>query len=166
MKKVIVATGMAITLALGTSVLPASNDVGNEAQAQTEPYYTYNGYVSYDSSFLLDPNFVNAVKYNNVTFNGYKIMHESEYKPNVHQNYRVYDQLISVNKETHQAVSASFAIKRGQISKEALIEAFGPDYEFRDERGSTQTGMLNYKGDNYTLSIDIYNGYATSATLS
>lgn len=166
MKKVIAATGVTLTLALGTSVLPANNDAGNEAQAATQPYYNYTGYTAYDSSFFVDPNFVRAVKYHNVTFNGYKIQGQHQAVPNSTKNIQVYDQLIAINKETNNAVSASFPINQGQVSRQAIENAYGTDYEFHSEKMSNDTGMMVYEFDGSTVNIEIYHNMADSATIT
>ncbi|CAL29329.1 immunodominant staphylococcal antigen IsaB family protein [Staphylococcus carnosus] len=166
MKKVIAATGVTLTLALSASVLPANNDAGNEAHAATQPYYNYTGYTANDSSFFVDPNFVRAVKYHNVTFNGYKIQGQHQAVPNSTKNIQVYDQLIAINKETNNAVSASFPINQGQISREAIENAYGTDYEFASEKNSKDTGMMTYEFDGSTVNIEIYHNMADSATIT
>ena len=165
MKKVIAATGVTLTLALGTSVLPANNEAGNEAHAATQPYYNYTGYTSYDSKFLIDPDFVNALKYNNVTFNGYQFSSQKEYNSSPMKGVKVYDQTIGINQQTNKVVQISFALKQGQVSKQDVIDAYGPDYIFSGEKGSNDTGLMEYQLNGSTISIDFYKGTATSGTI-
>ncbi|ANZ34436.1 hypothetical protein A2I65_00745 [Staphylococcus carnosus] len=73
--------------------------------------------------------------------------------PNSTKNIQVYDQLIAINKETNNAVSASFPINQGQISREAIENAYGTDYEFASEKNSKDTGMMTYEFDGSTVNI-------------
>lgn len=63
-------------LTIASSLLLGSAAVGEPAQAATKsvsPYYTYNGYVKNNTKFLLDKNFVRAIKNDNFKINGYKL---------------------------------------------------------------------------------------------
>ena len=161
MKKVIAATGVTLTLALGTSVLPANNEAGNEAHAATQPYYNYTGYTSYDSSFLLDPNFINALKYNNFTINGYHMdftaapsvkedtYHEAEYDQHYH--------LLSPSETPYHI---HFDAKPGQISRQDIINAYGSNYTELGEES------LSYNLNNTEITFGITNGTVTVVDIS
>ncbi|OFP02925.1 hypothetical protein [Staphylococcus sp. HMSC065E08] len=168
MKKVIAATGVTLTLALGTSVLPANNDAGNEAHAATQPYYNYTGYTSYDSSFVLDPYFVKAVQIGNVTLNGYKIQKENQVTPEFIELERVYDQNIGVNSETKRAVRAAFPVKAGQISKQDIINAYGTNDSFLKAYPDDpdDTGSMRYEFDGSAVNFKFSNGYLTSVSIN
>ena len=168
MKKVIAATGVTLTLALGTSVLPANNEAGNEAHAATQPYYNYTGYTSYDSSFVLDPNFVRALQYGNVTLNGYKIQKENQISPKSGENTRVYDQTIVINSETRRAVAAAFPVKAGQISKQDIINAYGSYTGFLKAHPTDPdgTGIMRYEFDGSAVNFYFSNGYLTSVSIN
>ncbi|WP_414055753.1 immunodominant staphylococcal antigen IsaB family protein [Macrococcus equi] len=59
------------TFAIASSLLLVS--VPSETHAATKPYYSYNGYVKNNSKFLIDKDFVRALKYDNFKMNGYKL---------------------------------------------------------------------------------------------
>ena len=50
-----------------------ASPIHQEAQAATTPYYTYHGYIGHNANFIMDKHFINAIKYDNVTFNGIKL---------------------------------------------------------------------------------------------
>ncbi|MFC3611915.1 immunodominant antigen B [Staphylococcus piscifermentans] len=162
MKKVIAATGVTLTLALGTSVLPANNEAGNEAHAATQPYYNYTGYTSYDSSFLLDPNFINALKYNNFTINGYHMDFSPPSFATQDIMYREtqYDQYYSLLSSSETPYHVHFDAKPGQISKQDIINAYGLNYTEND--GKSMVYNLNeaeiiFEISNDTVkAVDIY----------
>ena len=75
--KVFVASTIAMgTLLVGVGVSTAS-PVNGIAQATNSHYYTYQGYVKGNGSFLIKEQFIKAVKSNNVTFNGIKLTHST-----------------------------------------------------------------------------------------
>ena len=61
---------------VGVGVSTAS-PVNGIAQATNSHYYTYQGYVKGNGSFLIKEQFIKAVKSNNVTFNGIKLTHST-----------------------------------------------------------------------------------------
>ncbi|AYU54146.1 immunodominant staphylococcal antigen IsaB family protein [Staphylococcus debuckii] len=171
MKKVIAATGVTLTLALGTSVLPANNDAGNEAHAATQPYYNYTGYTAYDTSFVLDSNFVRALQHGNVTLNGYKIQGEHQATNNDNDNnesVKVYDQKMIINPKTNRAITAAFPAKSGQISKQDVINAYGSNYNFVKHypNDPDNTGIMKYEFDGSTVNFNFTNGYLTSVGIN
>ncbi|APR59757.1 hypothetical protein BTZ13_00405 [Staphylococcus condimenti] len=168
MKKVIAATGVTLTLALGTSVLPANNDADNEAQAATQPYYNYTGYTAYDSSFVLDPYFVKAIQIGNVTLNGYKIQGEHQATTVDKESVSVYDQKITLNPKTNRAINAAFPVKSGQISKQDIINAYGTNYNFLKSYPDDPdgTGIMKYEFDGSSVSFNFSNGYLTSVGIN
>ncbi|MGN4241005.1 immunodominant staphylococcal antigen IsaB family protein [Staphylococcus equorum] len=120
--KLLSATVVASTLVLGSSasyITTNSSDVqaaeqvqkwghgeGGASGANTEssanlkaetPWYNYEGYTTYDPSFTQDYNFVRALKYDNVSIDGYKV------DPSVDNDYdyskEVYDTTVDFNSD-------------------------------------------------------------------
>ncbi|MDP4460612.1 hypothetical protein QUD39_04910 [Staphylococcus hyicus] len=66
-------------LVLSASILLTGvtfNVVNPEApvtHAATTPYYTYNGYAGYNAKFVTEKNFINALRYNNITMNKVRV---------------------------------------------------------------------------------------------
>ena len=71
--KVCVAATLALGTLIGVTVVENSAPTSKQAQAAITPYYTYNGYIGNNANFILDKNFINAIKYDNVKFNGIKL---------------------------------------------------------------------------------------------
>lgn len=62
------------TIVLGTAIganAVQDNGTSTEVHAATKPWYNYTGYTASQGNFVLDQNFINAVKFNNFTINGY-----------------------------------------------------------------------------------------------
>ena len=65
------------TLAVGVTLglcVGVEEPLHHEVHAATQPYYNYHGYAGNHTSFVLSNQFKEAVKANNVTFNGKKIV--------------------------------------------------------------------------------------------
>ena len=69
--KVCVATTIAFSTLLDASVTDACSTA--DCPAATSSYYNYDGYAGQNASFVLDKHFKNAIKAENVKFNGIKI---------------------------------------------------------------------------------------------
>ncbi|MCG7337810.1 hypothetical protein MHZ36_00775 [Staphylococcus sp. ACRSN] len=84
------------------------------------PWYNYEGYTTYDPSFTQDYNFVRALKYENVSINGYKI------DPNSNGGYdyskTVYDTTINFNDKDEVAM-IEFDTKPDTITKKEFKQA-------------------------------------------
>ncbi|MFQ3903015.1 hypothetical protein AB3456_12420 [Staphylococcus pseudoxylosus] len=78
------------------------------------PWYNYDGYTTHDASFPVDDDFVQALKYDNVTINGYKVDPDA-YKEFNHSKM-LYDTMINFN-EQDEVVLLRFATKPDTISK-------------------------------------------------
>ncbi|HHO1465017.1 TPA: hypothetical protein ACRUCH_000155 [Staphylococcus aureus] len=76
--KVCVAATLALGTLIGVTVVENSAPTSKQAQAAITPYYTYNGYIGNNANFILDKNFINAIKYDNVKFNGIKLAKTKE----------------------------------------------------------------------------------------
>ncbi|WP_236582524.1 immunodominant staphylococcal antigen IsaB family protein [Staphylococcus pasteuri] len=108
-------TIIASTLAFGTllsasaSAPPVINTTAHAATTQQHnAYYTYKGDAGYDAKFVLDKNFKNAIKAQNVTFNGIKIASTNSTKNIVKsdQLFRQYD------KKTKKASLVDIPLKK------------------------------------------------------
>ncbi len=88
-------------------------------KAQT-PWYSYEGYTTYDPSFTQDYNFVRALKYDNVTINGYKVNPHTDREPV--RSEQVYDTTVDFN-SSDEVVGITFLTKPNTISKDTFKEA-------------------------------------------
>lgn len=107
-----------VTLGSGASTHVLSH---NEAHAATQPYYTYKGYTSSQSKFVLDKNFINALKYDNFKLNGYKITENSK---NNAKNKELYDQQFYLASKG-KADGVWFNLAKGAVSKKDILKAYG-----------------------------------------
>ncbi|MBF7018951.1 hypothetical protein ISO99_03405 [Staphylococcus sp. 18_1_E_LY] len=118
--KIALASSLVFGTTIGANAL-ASQNVQNEAHAAQTPYYNYTGYTSASSNFILDKNFKNAIKYDNLKINGYKI---SKGDSNTSKMVDKYDQSFRVVGE-NKADSVTFDLDGKSVSKEALFNAYG-----------------------------------------
>ncbi|MEB6066339.1 immunodominant staphylococcal antigen IsaB family protein [Staphylococcus arlettae] len=97
----------------------ASSESGTNLKAETL-WYNYEGYTTYDPSFTQDYNFVRALKYDNVSINGYKV------DPNASNEFdhskTVYDTTVNFN-ENDEVVMLRFDTKPDTISKKVFKQA-------------------------------------------
>ncbi|MGI2315579.1 immunodominant staphylococcal antigen IsaB family protein, partial [Staphylococcus cohnii] len=68
--KIMLSCGLVFSTAVGAAAIDSHQ---SQTQAAETPYYNYTGYTSANSEFILDQDFINAIKYGNLTINGYKI---------------------------------------------------------------------------------------------
>ncbi|WP_073505227.1 immunodominant staphylococcal antigen IsaB family protein [Staphylococcus succinus] len=97
----------------------ASNESGANLKAET-PWYNYEGYTTYDSSFTQDYNFVRALKYDNVSINGYKVDTNSD--DDYDHMKQVYDTTVEFNSD-NEVIRISFATKPDSVSKATFKKA-------------------------------------------
>lgn len=97
----------------------AVSESGTNLKAET-PWYSYEGYTTYDPSFTQDYNFVRALKYDNVSINGYKLDPRAE--GGYDYSKKIYDTTINFNDED-QVAMIEFDTKRDTISKKTFKEA-------------------------------------------
>ena len=72
--KTIASTTLAFGTLLGVSSVRYQYKILLMQRTQTKGYYySYNGYVDKDAKFLTDKNFINAIKHDNIKFNGIKL---------------------------------------------------------------------------------------------
>ncbi|KRG10770.1 immunodominant staphylococcal antigen IsaB family protein [Staphylococcus sp. NAM3COL9] len=143
--KLLSATVVVSTLILGSSaayITTNSSDVqaaeqvqkwghgeGGASGANTEssaglkaetPWYNYEGYTTYDASFTQDYNFVRALKYDNVSIDGYKVDPKAD-KEVDHYEY-IYDTYVDLNSD-NEVVRISFETKPDSVSKATFKKA-------------------------------------------
>lgn len=120
--KVCVAATLALGTLIGVTVVENSAPTSNQAQATITPYYTYNGYIGNNANFILDKNFINAIKYDNVKFNGIKLA-----KTNTIKKVEKYDQTFKgVSAKGNEASQLQFVVKNN-ISLKDIQKAYGKD---------------------------------------
>lgn len=88
-------------------------------EAET-PWYNYEGYTTYDPSFTQDYNFVRALKYDNVSIDGYKV--ETDAKGGVDHTKDIYNTTVEFN-EDDQVVGLTFLTKPDSVSKSTFKDA-------------------------------------------
>lgn len=97
----------------------ANTESKAELKAET-PWYNYEGYTTYDPSFTQDYNFVRALKYDNVSINGYKV--DTDAKKEFDHVKKVYDTSVSFNSD-NEVVQITFFTKPDSVSKETFKDA-------------------------------------------
>ncbi|WP_436862464.1 immunodominant staphylococcal antigen IsaB family protein [Staphylococcus caeli] len=140
--KTFVAGSIVLGTALGVSV--SNVDVSqNETQAATTPYYHYDGYAGNNPSFLLNGQFKNGVKYNNVTFNGVKISSKTTGNTTI----KKYDQAFSGYSKKHKTASnVNIPITRN-LTYSQVKKAYGSElHKMKEpEKKSKGSGVYYYK---------------------
>ncbi|RIP36094.1 hypothetical protein BUZ14_05430 [Staphylococcus gallinarum] len=97
-----------------------SSEIGKNLKAET-PWYKYEGYTTYDASFTQDYNFVRALKYDNVTINGYKVKTNLK-NDDLDHIKDVYDTMIEYNSD-NEVKGISFMTKPNTVSKSTFKKA-------------------------------------------
>ncbi|HDH4820290.1 TPA: immunodominant staphylococcal antigen IsaB [Staphylococcus aureus] len=147
--KVCVAATLALGTLIGVTVVENSAPTSKQAQAAITPYYTYNGYIGNNANFILDKNFINAIKYDNVKFNGIKLA-----KTNMIKKVEKYNQTFKgVSAKGNEASQLQFVVKNN-ISLKDIQKAYGKD--LKKENGKTKeadSGIFYYQNAKKTLGI-------------
>ena len=97
----------------------ASNESGANLKAET-PWYNYEGYTTYDPSFTQDYNFVRALKYDNVSIDGYKV--DTSLDDEVDHTKELYDTTVEFNSD-NKVTGISFLTKPDSVSKATFKKA-------------------------------------------
>lgn len=135
--KMLSSTAIVSALVLGTStVYLTANGPEIQAKASKEatwgygtsgvsakaevPWYKYEGYTSYDADFTQDYNFVRALKYDNVTINGYKV--DTDAKAEFDHSKKLYDTTVEFNSDD-EVVQITFFTKPDAVSKATFKDA-------------------------------------------
>ncbi|EHY91851.1 hypothetical protein SSME_22280 [Staphylococcus saprophyticus subsp. saprophyticus KACC 16562] len=109
-----------------------------DLKAQT-PWYNYEGYTTYDPSFTQDYNFVRALKYDNVSIDGYKV--DTDAKKKFDHNKKVYDTTVEFNSD-NEVVQITFFTKPDSVSKATFKKAHASNE-------ITEEGKLGNKDGSY-----------------
>lgn len=155
MSKIMLSCGLVFSTAIGAVAIDSHQP---QTQASETPYYNYTGYTSADSNFILDQDFINAIKYDNLTINGYKIDKGSS---NTGETVDIYDQSFhKVGK--NKADSVTFALDGKTVSKGDLLTVYGPS-----DVTHTPAGNVYKRYYNGTL-VQFYvnNGYVTKVQIN
>jgi hypothetical protein len=149
------------TIVLGTAIganAVQDNGTSTEAHATTKPWYNYTGYTASQGNFVLDQNFINAVKFNNFTINGYTM--DGKVSEKGSKFVYPYDQKIAkTSKNTGSVVY--FKLGKSVTSKQ-IIDKYGkPEIDNVTEKTGDYRYHIGYS------SIDFYvkDGYAYKAML-
>lgn len=143
-------TLVATTLAFGTLFgMGATGEVTQHtAHAATSAYYNYNGYAGHDVSFVLDKNFKNAVKAENVMFNGIKLKNTNSTK-----NVKKYDQYFrNVSKDGKTASLLDMKVT-GHMSLAQLNKLYGKDLQKIDNGKNNTTGIYFYQPNQNGMTV-------------
>lgn len=137
--KVCVATIIAFNTLLGASVTGALIQQST-AHAATSSYYNYNGYADQNALFVLDKHFKNAIKAENVKFNGIKIKSTISNK-----SVLKYDQYFrNVSKEGKTASLLDIEVK-DQLSLTQLKKVYSKELKKIDNGKNNTTGIYYYQ---------------------
>ncbi len=158
MKNSIIKLGLASTVLLGSAaglVHPAEAHAATKAMT---PYYKWKGYTGYSASYVLDKNFVNAVKYGNVMINGMKVDAKAVVTEADRVNSVKAEKMFEKNKTASKYVATqfdTFALKTGKgavyfmeipvqknkVSMKEVTKAYGKASEvlYGSNKGQTET---------------------------
>ena len=103
--------------ASGANTESSTNGVGLKAET---PWYNYEGYTTYDASFTQDYNFVRALKYDNVSIDGYKV--DTSLDDNFDHIKQIYDTTVEFNSD-NEVIGISFLTKPDSVSKATFKKA-------------------------------------------
>ncbi|MCD8914762.1 hypothetical protein K2V61_04155 [Staphylococcus simulans] len=149
----------------GTGTLDANRKADTTQLSSVTPWYNYNGYTTYDASFTQDYNFVRALKYDNVTIDGYKV------NPNAVNEFayskRVYDTSVQFN-ANNQVVQLTFFSKPNSVTKAVFKQAHQSNTILNEGKlGNGDGTYVKYatQAGSYTAFFD-HNGYLNEITIS
>ncbi|PHK49421.1 immunodominant staphylococcal antigen IsaB family protein [Staphylococcus edaphicus] len=134
--------------ASGTSTQSTTN-----SKAQT-PWYNYEGYTTYDPSFTQDYNFVRALKYDNVSIDGYKV--NTDAKKEFDHSKKVYDTSVEFNSD-NEVVQITFFTKPDSVSKATFKKAHTSNEITKEGKlGNNDGTFVTYATNNgfYTAFFD------------
>ncbi|HGZ9182144.1 immunodominant staphylococcal antigen IsaB [Staphylococcus aureus] len=147
--KLCAATTLALGTLIGATVVGTASPIHQEAQAATTPYYTYHGYIGHNANFIMDKHFINAIKYDNVTFNGIKLA-----KTNATKKVEKYDQTFKgVTAKGNEANQLQFIVKNN-ISLKDIQKAYGKDLKKENNKTKeSDSGIFYYQHSKKSLGI-------------
>lgn len=170
--KTIASTTLAFGTLLGVSsaVLPVQ-DTAHAATQTRGYYYAYNVYVDKDAKFLTDKNFINAIKHDNIKFNGIKLAKTNS--TTVKEKYN--QKFTGVTSDGKKANKLQFIVK-GDLTYNQLKKAYGKDLKkVKGNKNAKGSGIYVYKpnknglaasfvlNEGKVVEVDIsYAGFTTS----
>ncbi|KTT85201.1 hypothetical protein RSA37_03165 [Mammaliicoccus sciuri] len=157
--KVILTSSLMFTSAFGIMTIN-SQSVDAKGVSSIKPYYTYNGFTKASSNFVLDKNFINALKYDNFKINGYKITKNSSSNS---KEINKFDQTF-FKANNKKAESVFFDLDRKSVSKMSILKTYGKPVV---KPYNTSQGMsYDYKIGHKTIQFVIYNNYVVKAQVN
>lgn len=157
--KITLASSIVFSSAVGLGLVNSDN-THIQAQAAETPYYNYTGYTSASSGFVLDQDFINSLKYDNLTINGYKITRGASETGKIVDLYDQRFREIGENK----ADAVTFDLDGKTVSKEDLLKAYGQPIGMPNE---TPNGLVQkHKIGNKLVQFYMNNGYVTEVQIN
>ena len=145
--KVFVASTITMGTLIGAGVSTATS-VNGTAQAANTHYYTYQGYIKGNGSFLIKQQFIKAVKSNNVTFNGIKLTHSTDTKM-----VDKYDQHFEgVANDGIKAKQVQFTVTK-DLTLNQLKKAYGKDLIKKSHNKNKDGGIFCYTPSDKGLGV-------------
>ena len=131
-----------------------TNTTHSKANA-TSAYYNYKGYAGQDVSFVLDKHFKNAVKAENVTFNGIKLKATTSSK-NVKNMINI---LETFRKMVKQRSLLDLNVT-GKMTLDQLNKTYGKDLQKVNNQKHNTTGIYFYQPNSKGMTVwfDVDNG--------
>lgn len=133
---------------------------GNEAYAaqyqNVKPYYNYNGYASKGTpSFVLDPAFINALKYDNFKINGVKIPYTTGKKavPNAIKNVQKYDQTFAITNSNGTVARFVSFDANGKLTTKQLMKAYGNKLKLATNSQDIKVYVYNPNKQHYGIAF-------------
>ncbi|WIL69101.1 MULTISPECIES: immunodominant staphylococcal antigen IsaB family protein [Staphylococcus] len=152
--KIMLSCSLVFSTAVGVAAIDSHQ---SQTQAAETPYYNYTGYTSANSEFILDQDFINAIKYGNLTINGYKITNSDA---ETAEMVDIYDQSFRKTGE-NKADAVTFDLDGKSVSKNDLLTVYGPS-DVTDtpaghmyERNYNGTSIKFYVNDGYVTKVQI-----------
>ncbi|WP_312039979.1 immunodominant staphylococcal antigen IsaB family protein [Macrococcoides bohemicum] len=153
--KVLGATTLVATMSLG--VVQGEDALAKQKMVKVQkPYYNYSGYTSGNAKFVLDKDFVRAIKVNNVKINKHKVDLKRIVSGVSGTGYtkEVYDQNYTFFKQGDKnPYTATLGLKNKELKISNVKKVYGNDYLFKGKLISDGNKAIPSKVDG----VYIYN---------
>lgn len=152
--KILVSCCLVFSTALGAATIDSHQP---QAQAAESSHYNYTGYTSANSEFILDQDFINALKNDTLTMNGYKIAKGTSEKAKM---VDIYDQRFRERQEG-VADAVTFDLDGKTVSQNDLLTAYGPSDVYETPSGNMYERDYNgtliqfFENDGYITKVQI-----------
>lgn len=157
--KITLASSVVFSSVVGLGLVNSDN-THTQAQAAETPYYNYEGYTSASSNFVLDKDFINSLKYDNLNINGYKI---TGTKSNDGKEVNVNDQTF-YGTMGKKADSVDFKLDGKTVSKSDLVKTYGEPSE--SPSNTPHGSSYSYKIGDKLIQFYINDGYVTEVQIN